>query len=79
MDDKLRKRLLKILEKQRKFDIKKGYSREIDAGFVKGDIKSISSATGGLFFEFDWGNQTVHPSELNLREVEEAIKFLKKK
>jgi hypothetical protein len=72
-------RLLKILRNSRTQKKKAGWSREMGAGFVAEDIISVAPDSGGLFFVFSWGTQTIPVQELNLRETEEAIKFLEKK
>ena len=74
--------LLKILRMSRFMKIKKGWSREIGAGFIKEDIKRIGldhTDKGKSIITIAYAGDSyiaVEPKELNLRETEEAIKFL---
>jgi len=68
--------------------IKHNWSRDIGAGFIKEDIEDVMlRSDGSIAIMFTWnkpspkafalGNyQNFKVSELNLRETEEAIKFL---
>lgn len=59
---------------------KANWSREIGAGFIKEDITGIEPLEDkSLRFTFSWGSQNIPVSELNLRETEEAIKYLEEK
>lgn len=59
--------------------IKNGWSREAGAGFIAEDILSIARVKNTLLlFEFTWGTQKIQINELNLRETEEAIEFMKR-
>ena len=70
--------ILRILRASRKAKIKAGWSRCIGAGFICDDISRIV-LTGKKRFtiDFNWSHtQSFKAHELNLRETEEAIKFL---
>jgi len=70
--------LLKILRASRTAKEKAGWSRLVGAGFVDEDIDSVEKVTKHLLkFKFRFGHtQNIRVNELNLRETEEAIKFL---
>jgi hypothetical protein len=73
-------KMLRMLRNSRALKIKHGWSREMGAGFIKDDIKSMklnADNTITITFHFDH-IQTFKTSDLNLRETEEAIKYLKK-
>ena len=70
--------ILRVLRASRAVKIKIGRSRCIGAGFICEDISRIV-LTGKRRFtiDFNWPySQSFKSSELNLRETEEAIKFL---
>jgi hypothetical protein len=70
-------KMLKMLRMSRHFKEKHRWSREIGAGFVSEDITTIELLYNKkLLMKFPWGQQTMKPIELNLRETDEAIKFL---
>jgi hypothetical protein len=70
--------LLRILRNSRAVKVKSGYSRSVGAGFIAEDIKSISlNSDRSLHFKFGWGQQSIFSRDLNLRETEEAIKWLR--
>lgn len=74
-DDKTK--MLRMLRNSKTLKEKNGWSREAGAGFIVDDIKSIELLDDkSLIFEFGWGRQTMKVGDLNLRETEEAIKFL---
>ena len=70
--------LLKILRASRTAKKKAGWSRLVGAGFIEEDIDSIDKVTKHVLrFKFKFGHsQNIPVRELNLRETEEAIKFL---
>jgi hypothetical protein len=77
-------KILKALRMSRKFKIKANWSRKVSAGFVAEDIESITLGAKvyvyNLNFRFKGGReQTISIKELNLRETEEAIKFIENK
>ena len=77
-DDKTK--MLRMLRNSKTLKEKNGWSREVGAGFIVDDIKSIELLDDkSLIFEFGWGRQTMKVGDLNLRETEEAIKFLEGK
>lgn len=39
-------------------------------------VDETEDIDGGIHFVFGWGEQTIAIKELNLRETEEAIRFL---
>lgn len=69
--------LLKALRNSRTLKIKAGWSREVGAGFIKEDIAEISKDGKNINITL-LNNYTmeVETKDLNLRETEEAIKFL---
>ena len=72
--------ILRILRASRAVKIKAGWSRWIGAGFICDDISRIV-LTGKRRFtiDFNWPyKQSFKAHELNLRETEEAIKFLER-
>ena len=74
-------KILKVLRMSRKFKIKDNWSRKVGAGFLAEEIESITLGAKvyvyNLNFRFkDGHNQTISVRELNLRETEEAIKFI---
>lgn len=71
--------MLKALRNSKTLKEKAGWSREIGAGFIVEDIKDMRKEGKAIHFVFEWGNQTIQIPELNLRETEEAIKFLEDK
>jgi hypothetical protein len=72
-----RSRLLRMLRASAAQKQKRGWSREIGAGFIVEDIIDIETTLSKkLLFHFSWGDQAITPRDLNLRETEEAIKFL---
>jgi len=73
-----RTELLKILRASRTAKQKAGWSRLIGARFVDEDISSIEKFTKHILkFKFKFGyTQNINVNELNLRETDEAIKFL---
>ena len=73
-----RSELLRILRASRTAKKKAGWSRLVGAGFVDEDIDSIEKFTKHILkFKFKFGHtQNINVNELNLRETEEAIKFL---
>lgn len=75
-DDKTK--MLRMLRNSKTLKEKYGWSREVGAGFVKDDICYIGLRENGkLLFKFGWGHtQVFMVKELNLRETEEAIKYL---
>lgn len=70
-------RILKLLRQSRALKIKKNWSRETSPGFISEDIQTIKGF-GGRVIEITTpaSRISVTPSELNLRETEECIKFL---
>lgn len=70
--------LLKILRASRTVKEKAGWSRLVGAGFICDDIDSIKKVTKHVLkFKFKFGHtQNIRVNELNLRETEEAIRFL---
>jgi hypothetical protein len=60
--------------------ISNGWTRESGSGFIVEDILSIARVKGSLLiFHFTWGTQRIQMKDLNLRETEESIQFLKTK
>ena len=45
-------------------------------GFIVEDITKMNLSAKDIHFTFGWGEQTIAIKDLNLRETEEAIKFL---
>ena len=68
--------MLKALRMSRALKEKAGWSREIGAGFIVEDITKMNLSGKDIHFTFGWGEQTIAIKDLNLRETEEAIKFL---
>ncbi len=68
--------MLKALRMSRALKEKAGWSREIGAGFIAEDITDMKIVDKDIHFTFSWGEQTIAIKDLNLRETEEAIKFL---
>jgi len=69
--------MLRIFRNSKTLKEKNGWSRNVGAGFIAADVLSIDLlADKTLVFEFEWGRQPLKVDELNLRETEEAIKFL---
>ncbi|MCW3994943.1 MAG: hypothetical protein NWE98_02185 [Candidatus Bathyarchaeota archaeon] len=76
------KQLRKALAMSLHFKQKNNWSRETGAGFIAEDIENIqyNPANKTLTLKFGWGTtQTVTIRDLNLRETEEAIKWIDKK
>ena len=75
-------RMLKALRMSAKIKIKSGWSRDIGAGFIAVDIQNmqlldkVNTPSYQIRFTFTWGNQDIPIADLNLRETEEAIKWL---
>jgi len=76
--------LLKCLNSSRKVKIKKGWSEEVGAGFIAEDIKHVEIAGKNKYnniiikISFNFGHiQDFEAKDLNLRETEELIKFIK--
>jgi len=60
--------------------IKYGWKEPQGSGFIEDDIVSIGvNSDGSIAYEFGWGSQNIMPSELNLREQQESINWLKKR
>lgn len=79
-----KRKLLKLLEGSKQKKIAKGWSREAGAGFIKEDVKEVQfnpsskRITLYLYDEPPYGHrQTFMESDLNLRETEELISYLK--
>ncbi len=68
--------MLKSLRMSRALKEKAGWSRVIGAGFIVEDITKMNMVDKDIHFTFGWGEQTIAIKDLNLRETEEAIKFL---
>lgn len=76
--------LMKILKNSIKTKRKAKWSREAGAGFIKEDIRNIEVAESNrlqnkhtLTFTFGWNQkQRLTASELNLRETEEALRWV---
>lgn len=85
--------ILRKLRNSRAVKIKAGYSRDVGAGFICDDIKLIDvkerliwhprkkrhSKKVNLLITFAWGTQEFKMVDLNLRETEEAIRFIQKR
>lgn len=75
-DDKTK--MLRMLRNSRTLKVKYGWSRNIGAGFIKDDIKTVhlnSDKTFTIHFNF-LHTQTFTTGDLNLRETDEVIKYL---
>lgn len=68
--------MLKALRMSRALKEKAGWSRNIGAGFIAEDITKMRMDNKDIHFTFGYGEQTIIIKDLNLRETEEAIKFL---
>ena len=68
--------MLKALRMSKALKEKAGWSRLIGAGFIVEDITKMNLSGKDIHFTFGWGEQTIAIKDLNLRETEEAIKFL---
>ena len=70
--------MLKALRNSHTLKIKNGWIRETGAGFIADDIlKIVYNPNKTLTIYFNWPHQqTFKTAELNLRETEEAIKFI---
>jgi hypothetical protein len=56
---------------------KSGYSRLVSAGFIADDLKDIyQDISGEIIVSTEAFNQRMWIKDLNLRETEEAIKFV---
>jgi len=56
---------------------KKGWSRNVGAGFIKEDIKEVTLIGKKIKIEFNYEHiQTFDVNDLNLREQEELVKYL---
>jgi hypothetical protein len=73
-------RLLRILRASRAEKIRRGWSRASGAGFISEDIESVKLNEGKtITIRFGSGHmQDFKASDLNLREIEELIKWLEK-
>ena len=70
-------RILKMLTASYTAKQKAGWSRFVGAKFIADDIMKIRFlANGFLRFVFGWGAQEMLVRELNLRETEEAIRYM---
>jgi len=74
-------RLLGALRMSEHNKKKHGWSRDVGAGFIVDDLLDIEPVgKSSVRLKFGWGGEQTTPiPQLNLRETEEAIKFLKHK
>jgi hypothetical protein len=69
--------LLKRLKNSLAVKQKSGYSREVGAGFVAEDLRDIyQDISGEIIVSTEAFNQRMHIRDINLRETEEAIRFV---
>jgi len=69
--------LLKRLKNSLKLKQKYGYNRDVSAGFIADDIRDIfQDISGEIIVSTPSFNQRMKIRELNLRETEEAIRFV---
>ncbi len=75
-----RSKLLKVLRMSLTRKTKNRWSKNIGAGFIRDDIKSVTLShkkhTWNIFFIFEWGEQLIPVQDLNRRETQETISFL---
>ncbi len=73
-----RTKMLKMLRNSQTLKVKNGWSRKVGSGFIVADITDMSLVGDNtILFEFGDGHkQALTTGELNLRETDEAIKFL---
>lgn len=72
--------ILRMLRNSRAVKVKSGYTRDISAGFIADDIQSITlNPDKSLRIFFAGIYQSIFTRDLNLRETEEAIKWLRRK
>lgn len=67
------------LSASKKAKEKNNWSRESGAGFIAEDIKGLALHEKKILFSFSWGSQLIPVKELNLRETEEALKYVLEK
>jgi len=74
-------RLQKILSSSMSIKKKAGWSRDVGAGFIKNDIKSVVLYPDNSFkIVFKWDHeQKFKAGDLNLRETEELLKWVKER
>lgn len=74
-------KMLRMLRASQANKIKHNWSREAGAGFIVDDIQKMEliKLDKEILMLFSWGKQSFRAVELNLRETEEAIKFLELK
>lgn len=69
--------MLRMLSNNKTSKEVNGWSRDVATEFAADDILSIELLDDkSLAFKFKWGRQEIQIVNLNLREIEEAIKFL---
>lgn len=72
-------RMLRMLRNSKTLKEKHGWARETGAGFIADDIMDVQILDKGhLYFRFPCHRQAMRIRDLNLRETEEAIKYLEK-
>lgn len=80
-------KMLKILRMSKTIKVKNGWSRNVGAGFICEDIEDLnltykvrdSLHKNLIIVKTPAMTMKVYPDELNLRETEEAVKWLEKK